>query len=216
MLVTLMDGRALTAGELAEAAGVTPSTTSGHLGRMLDAGLLALECQGRHRYYRIAGPSVAGLVENLMSLSGELSAAAARSKPIITGPRDQALRRSRLCYDHLAGEMAVSIADSMIARGQLAFGQDGGMVTEEGLAFLAALDVDLATDQSNRSRPATFCRPCLDWSERRPHVAGLVGRALYDAFARHGWVRRSGSGRAVLITPSGVSALKRYFDVASA
>ena len=111
ILVTLMDGRALTAGELGTAAGVAPSTASGHLGRMLDAGLLALERQGRHRYYRIASPSVAGLVESLMSLSGELTAAAARGKPISTGPRDQALRRSRLCYDHLAGEVAVGIAD---------------------------------------------------------------------------------------------------------
>jgi DNA-binding transcriptional ArsR family regulator len=214
ILVTLMDGRALTAGELAKAAGVTPSTASGHLSRMLEAGLLALERQGRHRYYRIANASVAGLVETMMSLSGELNDAASRSKKVSTGPRDRALRRARLCYDHLAGEVAVSIADRMIARGQLDWGQDGGIVTEQGMELLAALGVDLCSDSSASSRRTPFCRPCLDWSERRPHVAGSVGRALYDSFVRHGWVRQSGVSRAVLITPLGVLALNRHFDLA--
>src|SRR6187399_304782 len=126
MLVALMDGRALTAGELAGVAGVTPPTASGHLGRMLDAGLLGLERQGRHRYYRIANTSVASLIESLMSVTGELSAAANSRKPVSTGPRDKALRRARLCYDHLAGEVAVGIAASMTARGHLDFGQEGG------------------------------------------------------------------------------------------
>lgn len=214
ILVTLMDGRALTAGELAEAAGVTPPTASGHLGRMLAAGLLALERQGRHRYYRIANPSVAGLVENLMSLSGELSAAAGRGKQVRTGPRDLALRRARICYDHLAGEVAVAVADRMIARGQLDFGRDGGAVTEQGLAFLTALDIHLVDGMAGRGRRAPFCRPCLDWSERRPHMAGSVGRALYDGFTRLGWVRRSSASRALAITPLGASALTRHFDIA--
>ena len=108
MLVTLMDGRALTATELAGAAGVTASTASGHLARMLEAGLLALERQGRHHYYRIAAPSVAGLIESLMSVTGELSAARRQCRPVRTGPSDRALRRARLCYDHLAGEVAGS------------------------------------------------------------------------------------------------------------
>jgi DNA-binding transcriptional ArsR family regulator len=130
MLVTLMDGRALTAGELGGAAGVTPPTASGHLGRMLEAGLLTLERQGRHRYYRLASPTFATTLEGMISLTGELDAAAARPKPITTGPRDRALRRARVCYDHLAGEVAVAIADSMAARNQLDFAQDGGAVTE--------------------------------------------------------------------------------------
>lgn len=213
MLVTLMDGRALTAGELAEAAGVTPSTASGHLGRMLDVGLLAIERQGRHRYYRLASASVAGLIEGMMALSGELSLAASQRKPVSTGPRDQALRRARVCYDHLAGEVAVAIADRMIARGQIDFGQDGGVVTEQGRAFFQELGVDLGLGTSGGSRRAAFCRPCLDWSERRPHVAGLVGRALYDGFTRRGWLRRANAGRVVSLTPLGTSELSRHFGV---
>ena len=216
MLVTLMDGRALTAGELATAAGVTPPTASGHLGRMLDAGLLALERQGRHRYYRIASASVAALVESMMSLSGELSAVVGRLKPVRTGPRDQALRRARLCYDHLAGEVAVAIADCMVARGQLDFGQDGGVITEQGRNLLAELGVDIGSGRLARSRQTAFCLPCLDWSERRVHIGGLIGRAMYDGFARRGWVRRCQAGRTVSITPLGASELNRHFGIVSA
>lgn len=213
MLVTLMDGRALTAGELAGAAGVTPSTASGHLGRMLESGLLMLEQQGRHRYYRIASAPVAGLIESLMSVTDELSAAASRCKPVSTGPRDRALRCARLCYDHLAGEVAVAIAASMIARGQLNFGQDGGMLTEEGRCLLASLGAHFDHGAPAPSRRTTFCRPCLDWSERRPHIAGLVGRALYAALLREGWVGAPVHGRAVTITRLGQQNLERHFGV---
>ena len=212
MLVTLMDGRALTAGELSEVAGVAPPTASGHLARMLDGGLLAVERQGRHRYYRIASRSVADLVEGMMSLGSELAAAASRCKPVRTGPRDRALRRARLCYDHLAGEVAVIIADRMIERGQLEFGQDGGVVTRQGREFLSSLSVDLSSGTSAGSRRTAFCRPCLDWSERRPHLAGTVGRAMYESFVRQGWLRRS-EGRAISITPIGASELNRHFDL---
>ncbi len=212
MLVTLMDGRAFTAGELGKAAGVTPPTASGHLARMLDAGLLTLEKQGRHRYYRIANASVAGLLESLMSLTGELSAASNR-KPVRTGPRDQALRRARLCYDHLAGEVAVGMAASMVARGQLDFGPDGGIVTKEGLSFLASLGVDLSPGPSAGLRRSAFCRPCLDWSERRPHVAGALGRLLFEKFAVNGWVRQAGEGRAISVTPLGQAQLDRHFGL---
>ena len=213
ILITLMDGRALTAGELAGAAGVTPATASSHLGRMLDAGLLALEQRGRHRYYRIANASVASLVENMMSLSGELSAIAARCKPVSTGPRDRALRRARLCYDHLAGEVAVGIADSLLTRGQLEFGQDGGAVTGEGVAFLASIGVDFSPDDPTRLRHSAFCRPCLDWSERRPHVGGAIGRALCASFLSNGWIRKPDHGRAVPITTLGRSELNRHFGL---
>ena len=213
MLVTLMDGRALTAGELAGAAGITPSTASGHLGRMLEAGLLALERQGRHRYYRLAHASVAGLVERLMSVTDELSAAAARCKPVSTGPRDRALRRARLCYDHLAGEVAVGIAASMVAREQLKFSQDGGMLTDNGATLLASLGVSLDQAASLPSRQTMFCRPCLDWSERRPHIAGLVGRELYATLLRQGWIDGPTHGRAVMITGRGKQGLERHFGM---
>jgi DNA-binding transcriptional ArsR family regulator len=213
MIVTLMDGRSLTAGELAGAAGVTPSTASGHLGRMLDAGLLVLERQGRHRYYRIASTSVASLIESLMSVTGELSVAAAGCKPVSTGPRDKALRRARLCYDHLAGEVAVGIAASMTARGRLEFGHDGGMLTKQGATFLASIGVELPLDARPLSPRAILCRPCLDWSERRPHLGGLVGRALYAGLARDGWVREPVGGRAVTITRLGERNLERHFGL---
>lgn len=216
ILVSLMDGRAHTAGELAEAAGVTPSTASGHLVRMLDAGLLALERQGRHHYYRLASASVAGLLESMMSLGGELGDAAARCKPIRTGPRDPVLRRARMCYDHLAGEVAVGIAAAMVARDQLDFGADGGAVTPRGFEFLRALGVDLGSGTSAASRRAVFCRPCLDWSERRPHVAGTLGRALYACFLKKGWLRRPETGRAVFVTVPGQAALQRHFGLALA
>jgi DNA-binding transcriptional ArsR family regulator len=211
MLVTLMDGRAFTAGELADAANVTPQTASGHLGRLLEAGLLALERQGRHRYYRLSGPSVATMLEGMMTLAGELDAAAFRPKPIATGPRDRALRRARLCYDHLAGEVAVAIADIMIGRGELDFTRDGGAITASGLSLLG--DLGIGPADPARSRRAAFCRPCLDWSERRPHIAGAVGRSLYEAFVDKGWVRRPETGRAVAITPRGAMELERTFGI---
>lgn len=215
MLVALMDGRALTAGELARAAGVTPPTASGHLGRMLEAGLLALERQGRHRYYRLAGATVGGLIESLMSVTGDL-AQPSRGKPIRTGPRDRALRHARLCYDHLAGTVAVGIAACLIEREQLDFGQDGGMLTHDGVAFLTSIGVELGAAAPAGARQPTLCRPCLDWSERKPHLAGLVGRALYLALLRQGWLVAPTQGRAVTVTPLGRRNLERHFDLVSA
>ena len=118
-----------------------------------------------------------------------------------------------MCYDHLAGEVAVALADRMIARGQLYLGQDGGALTEQGRTFLEDLGIELGSGRSVHSRRAACCRPCLDWSERRPHIAGLVERALYQSFAGRGWMRRSGTGRVVSITPIGASELTRHFGV---
>jgi hypothetical protein len=146
----------------------------------------------------------------MMSLAGTLDAAT-RPRPVRTGPRDQALRRARLCYDHLAGEVAVAIADAMAARGQLDFAQDGGALTEDGMALLATLGIDSIAP--SRGRRAPFCRPCLDWSERRPHIGGAVGRTLYAAFERNHWMRRAAAGRAVLITPRGATELHRHFGL---
>lgn len=213
MLVTLMDGRALTAGELAGAAGVTPSTASEHLGRMLEAGVLALERQGRHRYYRIAAPSVAGLIETLMAVTTELGATVSRCKPVRTGPREKALRRARLCFDHLAGEVAVGMVATMSKRGQVHFSQDGGVLTNQGAAFLASLGVNLDASSSARRGRAQYCRPCLDWSERRPHIAGLVGRELYAALVRKHWFLPPTEGRAVAVTPLGQRSLEDYFSL---
>ena len=204
MLTGLMDGRALTASELARQAGVTPQTASGHLGRLSEAGLLAVERQGRHRYYRLASPVVAQMLEGIMSMAARLGDEAPKRRRVTVGPRDQALRRARTCYDHLAGQLAVSIADRMLERGDIEFTADGGALTETGLRFLSELGVDLDGGAKPGARTGrVFCRPCLDWSERRPHIAGQVGAALCRTCFDRNWIRRVENTRAVTLTPAG-------------
>lgn len=212
MLAALMDGRALTAAELARIAGITPQTASGHLARLTEAGLLAMERQGRHRYHRLASPSVARMIESIMSVAADVGAR--RNVPLRVGPRDQALRYERTCYDHLAGELAVAIADSMTAAGQVELSGDGGILTPAGAGFLKELGADpdaVRTRSSKRLAGHAFCRPCLDWSERRPHIAGAVGAAMCDCFLKRGWIRRMEGTRAIAVTPPGRAALARAF-----
>ncbi|MDB5314810.1 MAG: arsR, partial [Rhodospirillales bacterium] len=153
MLSALMDGRALTATELAGAAGVMPQTASAHLGRMVEAGLLAVERQGRHRYHRLASPAVARMLEGIMAVAG---GALRQGKPIRVGPSDAALRAARTCYDHLAGRLAVGIADAMLERGQLELSADGGAITPSGEAMLGALGVPARASGGRKGR--LFCR----------------------------------------------------------
>ncbi len=202
MLFALMDGRALTAGELARFAGVTPQTASGHLGKLAEAGLVVPTPQGRHRYFRLASPSVAQMVESVMSVAAELS-----GRPLpVTGPRDAALRRIRTCYDHLAGEIAVAIAGRMAERGQLVLSHDGAALTDTGSALLIEMGVAAGSGHAP-------CRACLDWSERRPHLAGAAGTALYRCFIDHGWLRQREGTRALEITRAGEAALTRWFGI---
>ena len=207
MLTTLLDGRALTATELARAAGITPQTASGHLARLVEAGLLEVARQGRHRYHRLASQEVAQMLEGLMAVSRRPG-----SERVVRaiGPRDRAMRRARTCYDHLAGEVAVAIADRMVERGQLELSLDGGALTETGEALLGSLGVEL-TPPKRGTR--LFCRPCLDWSERRPHIGGALGASLCRACIEQGWIRRLEGTRAVSITPSGRAAFARAFEV---
>ncbi|MGH7067578.1 MAG: ArsR/SmtB family transcription factor [Acetobacteraceae bacterium] len=215
MLIALMDGRALTASELARAAGVTPQTASGHLAHLTAAGLLAMARQGRHHYHRLASEEVARMLESIMAV------AAGSGRPPVsraprTGPRDLALRHARTCYDHLAGQVAVAMADRMIARGQIELSPDGGALTESGAAFLSDLAVDLEAARAEAARRGggrIFCRPCLDWSERRPHIGGTVGSAMNRAWFAKGWIRRVGESRAVTLTRGGEMTLGRAFDL---
>lgn len=205
MLTATLDGRALTAGELAQVAGVTPQTASGHLARLASAGLLRMLRQGRHRYYRLASPEVAHLLESLMQ-------ATAGTLPEVrlpaSGPRDAALRRARTCYDHLAGRLGVGLADALVARGCLELSPDGGALTAAGEAFLAELGLAPA------ARGGTpFCRPCLDWSERRFHLAGALGRGLQRRLLELGWIRRQEGSRAILVTRPGELGLQRTFGL---
>jgi DNA-binding transcriptional ArsR family regulator len=206
MLTSLMDGRALTATELARAAGITAQTASGHLARLTEAGLLAMERQGRHRYHRLGSAAVAQMLESMMSV-----AAGARPKRVVTGPRQAALRQARTCFDHLAGVLAVAIADRMVERRHVELGADGGRLTDEGSAFLAGLGID--PQPGSKRRGAIFCRPCLDWSERRPHIAGQVGAALCRACLDRDWVRRVEGSRALTISPAGRLALDQAFGI---
>ncbi|MBV9755907.1 MAG: helix-turn-helix transcriptional regulator [Alphaproteobacteria bacterium] len=196
MLAALMDGRALTATELAYAAGVTPQTTSGHLAKLTAANLLALHKQGRNRYYRLASPMIGSMLESVMTVAAvQMPARRGRSSQL-----DERMRTARSCYDHIAGRLGVSIADTLIARQYVVLGEDGGEVTDAGAAFLAHFGADAT--QGHRSRRA-FCRPCLDWSERRWHIAGAVGAALLSRCLELGWLARERDTRALAITDNG-------------
>ncbi|MGH6861420.1 MAG: ArsR/SmtB family transcription factor [Phyllobacterium sp.] len=207
MLNGLMDGRALTASELARLAGITAQTASSHLARMTEAGLLQVEKQGRHRYHRLASPAVAQMIESIMRLAapqGDL-------RPIRTGPKDAALRAGRTCYDHLAGHLGVSIADALIEAGHLHLGADAGEVTTSGIALFERAGIAFPARTAKRAR--MLCRPCLDWSERRPHLAGAVGAALCRHCFDNGWIRRVEGTRAVRVTPNGRRHLRETFGV---
>jgi DNA-binding transcriptional ArsR family regulator len=206
MLVALMGGRALTAKELAFAAGVSPQTTSGHLARLADAHLLTCIRQGRHRYYRVASPLVARMLESITLVSA--IEAPPRHRP--RSPGDDALRLARTCYDHLAGRLGVALADALVGRGAVVLSDDGGEVTQEGAAFL---EDRLALDLAAIPRRRAFCRPCLDWSERRLHLAGALGAALAGRCFALGWIERIRDSRAVAITAPGQDALKEVFRI---
>src|SRR5881227_1327029 len=167
MLTALMSGRALTASELAQEAGITPQTASSHLAKLEAGGLVEPEKQGRHRYYRLTGPDVAGVLEGLMGLAARVGHLRTR-----TGPRDPALRRARVCYDHLAGAAGVRMLDRLRAKKYLAGSDDALRVTPAGVRFFAKAGIELDGMDSGR-RP--LCRACLDWSERRIHLGGALG-----------------------------------------
>ncbi len=205
MLTALMDGRALTASELAGEAGVGLPTASGHLAKLEAGGLVAVEKQGRHRYFRLSGSDVAAVLEGLMGLAERTGAV--RTRP---GPKEPALRVARLCYDHLAGERGVALLDGLRRRGVLAE-QDGALApTTAGRAFLCDFGIDLAPLTGKR-RP--LCRACLDWSERRHHLAGSLGAALLARMAELSWLRVGETGRIVAFTPAGERAFAATFAV---
>lgn len=202
MLGALMGGQALTAGELARHAGVTAQTTSGHLAKMAEAQLLAVEKQGRYRYYRLASAEVAQAIHALMAVA---AGGSKRHHPI--GPKDEALRLARTCYDHMAGRLALAVADSLVRDGRIILSDGAGIVTVEGRRFFKDFGIDIEALRSRRS----LCRTCLDWSERRPHIAGQLGAALLDAVLRQGWVVRSPESRALSLTRAGESGFATTF-----
>jgi DNA-binding transcriptional ArsR family regulator len=183
MLTALMTGRALTATELAHEAGITAQTASAHLAKLETGRLIEQEKQGRHRYYRLADPEVAGVLEGLAGL-----AARAGHMRVRTGPKDPALRRARICYDHLAGDLGVQMLDSMKKQGLLRQRKQEIELTTAGERFLANTLQISAESIAHPRRP--LCKACLDWSERRHHLAGTLGAAMMTRFTELKWAAR--------------------------
>jgi len=203
ILTALMADAALTATELATAAGVTKQTVSAHLAKLVDTRLVAVEKQGRHRYFRLADRDVAELLESLMGVAFRTGAVRVRSSP-----REPALRHARVCYDHLAGELGVLVYDRMLQRRLLRQGAQGLELTPQGRRFCGDLGIDVAATASRR-RP--LCRACLDWSARRHHLAGALGAALLHRFIALDWARRTAKSRVVKFSERGEAALRQRF-----
>lgn len=205
ILTALMSGKALTATELAREASITLQTASSHLAKLSDGGLLALRKQGRHKYFSLANEEVAHLLENLMGLAAGAGHLRAR-----TGPKDDALRKARVCYNHLAGDMGTQIFDFMVDQGHLSLHKDGIVLSQNGEQFVESLGIDLDELKAKRS---PMCRECLDWSERRSHLSGNLGRALLRRFEDLGWATRDPSSRAIHFSISGEKAFRRVFTM---
>ena len=201
ILSALMSGQALAAGELAREAGVMPQTASTHLAQMEAGGLIVRRRQGRHSYFTLAGPEVAEVLEQLAGLAER--AGHSRARP---GPCDPAMRRARVCYDHLAGDAGVAMLDALIATGRIA--DDGGSLrlTDAGRVF--ARDFGVPVEASGR-RP--ICKACLDWSVRRSHLAGVFGASLLDRIYALGWARRVEGTRVVAFSAPGLRAFETAF-----
>lgn len=200
-LTALMTDRALTATELAATAGVTKQTMSAHLSKLLDAALVIVQQQGRHRYFRLANEDVASLLESLMGVAFRTGAVR-----ILSSPREPALRKARICYDHLAGEVGVMLYEALLHHRALKASKDGLRLTESGIEWFAHMGVD--TDAAARQR-RMFCRPCMDWSERRYHLAGSLGAALLSRFRELDWAKLDKSSRVIQFTSDGARGLRR-------
>jgi DNA-binding transcriptional ArsR family regulator len=195
MLTALMGGKALTATELAAAGGITVQTASSHLAKLEAGRLLVQQKQGRHRYFTLADDSVGKLLETIMGFAADRGHL--RHQP---GPKEPALRKARICYDHLAGDYGVRMLDSLIARGAIVALGEGLSLTGQGESDLKCIGIDAGALKASRR---VLCRACLDWSERRAHLAGGLGKALLTTFLDKGWARRAAESRSVVFTPDG-------------
>jgi len=204
ILSELLGGRALAAGELARAAGVAPSTASEHLAKLTEAGLTERIPQGRARYYRLASPEVAAMLESIMTVAADPEPRPRAAPRVPAG-----LKKARTCYDHIAGELGVAIADALLAQGAVVLHPDGGELTEAGAELLARLGI--APPGGRARRP--WCRACLDWSERRPHLSGTLGAQILGRSLELGWVTRAPTGRALAVTPKGRAGFRELLGV---
>ncbi|HEX6789044.1 MAG TPA: helix-turn-helix domain-containing protein [Gaiellaceae bacterium] len=207
MVLTLLGGDAIPAGELARRAGVSPSGASAHLKRLREGGLVTQESVGRHRYFRLASPELAEALESLARVAPVRPASSFRESE-----STRALKHARTCYDHLAGELGVAVADALVDRGVLTRTDEAFAVTDAGTTWLASLGIDVEEVAASRR---SFARACLDWSEQRPHLAGSLGAAVADAFFARKWIRRLPGGRAVAVTPDGRAWLARELGLSA-
>lgn len=205
MMIALLDGRARTARELADAGGVSPQTASSHLAKLIAAQMIKVNRQGRHHYHRLASAEVAELLEQMHVAAGRLV-----QNPRRPGPRDPVMRELRSCYDHLAGRIAVELRGRLLDDEALISGD--ARLTSKGGALLQSIGIDLGEIASRRR---TFCRACLDWSERQPHVAGAVGAAILTRFLELSWVRPRPSGRALILSHVGERGLEHVFGISA-
>jgi DNA-binding transcriptional ArsR family regulator len=205
MVSALLDGRTLTASELALAARITPQTASTHLAKLTKAGLLSAERQGRHRYFRLASPKVAHMIDGIVAVALENRP---RFRPVSRQAR--AVGAARICYDHLAGRLSVDLADWLVARGYIVLSEEAAEITAAGARFFTELGIALP---ARRSARRAFCALCLDWTERRPHIAGPLGAAMTKRFFDLGWIERMKRGHAVAVTPLGHRRLREAFGV---
>jgi DNA-binding transcriptional ArsR family regulator len=203
ILTALMAGKALTVSELSQEAGVTLQTTSAHLSKLLNGGMVAARKQGRHKYFELASSKVADAIEALMGLAADSGHLRTR-----IGPSDEALRAARRCYNHLAGTAGVQLYESLVRRGHLDVGPSGLSLSISGRQFATNLGIDLAQLASSR---ALLCRECLDWSERKTHLAGSFGRALLDMMIEEQWVQLNGNSRVVSFTAQGKAKFAATF-----
>jgi DNA-binding transcriptional ArsR family regulator len=204
MLTMMMDGRAHTAGELATAAGVSAATASGHLGKLLERDLVVVAASGRHRYYRLASTQIASMLESIM-----LVAESPRSGQSAISRVPDELREARTCYDHIAGRLGVAIAARLTVDPGMGSWSGECEISAPGRRLLVDLGIDI--DELHRRRRRMLCRNCLDWSERRPHIAGVLGTELLERLLSLGWIRRTGRSRELRVTGVGRNKLLSHF-----
>jgi DNA-binding transcriptional ArsR family regulator len=205
MVSALLDGGVLTATELARAARITPQTASTHLAKLTEAGLLSAVRNGRHRHFRLASPTVADMIDGIVAVALEKRP---RYRPLSEQAR--ALSAARMCYDHLAGRLSVDLADAFVARKYVVLDEEAAEITTAGTRFLTGFGIELPTLRSTRRH---FCRLCLDWTERRPHIAGAVGAAITKRCFDLGWMERMKRSHAVVVTPLGRRGFRETFGI---
>ena len=204
MLTALMSGKALTASELAAEANITLQTASAHLHKLLAGGLVRERKQGRHRYFSLMDDDVGRLLETMMGLAAKRGHSRTRA-----GPRNSQLRKARVCYDHLAGELGVQMFDGLVTRRLLLQTEEALELTREGRTFVAEFGIDVETlDRAHRP----LCRSCLDWSARRSHLAGSLGAAFLQRFYQLGWASREEDSRIVAFTQHGETRFLSHFS----